>query len=153
MKPLHLIIPLVLAIVLPVTVHGAEQSISDRPYTPDAPVEVLQYTSDHLTNLIANHGRLCQKLLKRLKPIIDPMEIRGLEVHTNFAGIITAQWRQPVMDQNGKNKSDWNFECVSKVLAGNKLVVISLATYQERAGSRRGFEFLSRRNIRVEHIH
>lgn len=140
-----------IAIVYSSVCMGAETSSTvASPYIPDAPIEVLQYSNDFRLNLIANHGRMCQKLLKKANPNIDPLEIRDLEVDTNFAGIITARWRQMVLHPNGKDKNIWNFECVSKVLTGNRLVVISLATYQENGGARYGVELLTRRDIRVE---
>lgn len=129
---------------------GAEQeSVRPSPYIPDAPIQALQFTFDEHLNLFANHGRLCQKLLFQANPKIDPMDIRNFDIAINFAGIITSRWSQMVTRPDLKERAVWNFECVSKMLSDNKLVVISLATFQEGRGEERGIELLSRRNIRA----
>lgn len=110
----------------------------------------LQHNFEDFMSFSYSHGQLCQKALKQSIPGVrgTPMD---LDMDLNLAGVMTSRWKQDAVQPDGQASKVWNFECVSQLRAGRKLVVVALGMYEERHGERRGVDLLTRRDIRITH--
>lgn len=114
------------------------------------PTEALQHNFDDYMSFSASHGQLCQKTLKQTLPGVRGMP-QDLTADLNVAGILTSRWKQEVTKPDGMKPVIWQFECVSQLRPGRKLVVVSLVMYEQRGAERRGVELLTRRDVRIVH--
>lgn len=114
------------------------------------PPEALQHNFDDYMSFSFSHGQLCQKTLKQTLPGVRGIP-QELTVDLNVAGILTSRWKQEVTRPDGTKPVIWQFECVSQLRTGRKLVVVSLVMYEQRGAERRGIELLTRRDVRIVH--
>lgn len=113
-------------------------------------IEALQHNYDDYTSFSYSHGQLCQKTLKQVIPGVRGQP-EGVDITLNFAGIMTSRWKQALTRPDGTDQKVWNFECVSQIRTGRRLVVLSLVMYEQRGAEMRGVELVTNRNVHIAH--